>query len=73
MKLKWNGERWQIGGVDVHCGNQVRIVVLLTTGARAAVWGRFELAPGNNPVFYTVFGRIIPDLQVTEFLVERFE
>lgn len=68
MKLSWNGERWKIGNRELHCGEQVKIELPLVGGETGFVYGRFEICGSNNPVFITATGRIIPDLQLMEFL-----
>lgn len=69
MKLFLDMEthRWTIGTTPLNCGQQVQIQCHDTAGRAFWVWGRFEIAGQNNPVFYTTFGRIVPDLHETIF------
>ncbi len=67
MKLQLVFGRWTLGNEALHCGQQVRIKGVDFTGRTFWFNGRFEIAGQNNPVFFTVFGRISPDLETTEF------
>ena len=48
-------------------GAEVQILGTDLCGHDFWFWGRFEIGGQNNPVFYTTFGRVIPDLQETRF------
>lgn len=65
--LTWTGSRWAIGGRELNCGTQVQIQITTIDSGKYWVWGRFEIAHHNNPIFYTLFGRIVPDLDSTLF------
>lgn len=69
MKLFFNNVSgvWEIGGEPLNCGKQVQIECTDVNGDRFFVWGRFEIAGQNNPVFYTTFGRVVPDLATANF------
>ena len=73
MKLFFNKSDpvWEIGGVPINCGRQVQLEFSDVNGARCFVWGRFEIAGGNNPVFYTTFGRVSPELATARFSLEQ--
>jgi hypothetical protein len=60
---------WKIGEAALNCGQQVKILCCDVNGDAFYVYGRFEIAGLNNPVFYTTFGRIVPDLQDTRFIL----
>ena len=67
MKLRYNGQRWVIGEHELNCGQQVQFEAMTVDGQSVWVWGRFEIADHNNPVFYTTFGRVAPDLAYCNF------
>lgn len=69
MKLHLNKEtgQWFIGETPLNCGQQVQILCCDVKGDAFYVWGRFELAGQNNPIFHTSFGCILPELRETFF------
>lgn len=71
MKLIYDSRdnRWCLGDTPLNCGRQVQIECTDINGDAFWVWGRFELANGNNPVFYTTFGRVSPSLLETRFRI----
>ena len=70
MKLRFDQDRqrWIIGETEIHCGQQVKIRCTSVCSDIFWVWGRFEITGHNNPVFYTAFGRVFPDLNETLFM-----
>lgn len=69
MKLKYftGFNAWCLGQTIIRCGQQVQIQCRDVAGNVFWVWASFELAGMNNPVFYTTFGRVSPDLNETIF------
>ncbi len=67
MKLRYANGAWCIGESEIHCGQQVKILGVDCICRKFWFYGRFEIAGQNNPVFFTTFGRVAPDLSETLF------
>lgn len=70
MRLQFRDGQWHVGNIGLNCGRQVLIRLTDRHGDWFEVWGRFEIAGANNPVFYTAAGRFIPDLELCSFSTE---